>query len=84
MRFVNEASTYRELRRLAEALAAPIDFEGLIAAGVLRRRGKWYEVRDLPRLPEHARVKIKEVRAPNRVKFRKPVKRLRKLLRRGY
>ncbi len=78
------ASTYKELRRLAEVLAAPIDFDQLITAGVLRAKGKWYEVLDLDRLPEHARVKIRAVRAPNRVKFRKPSKRLQKLLRRGF
>ena len=77
-------STYTELRRLAEVLAAPIDFAHLVATGVLRKRGAWYEVLDMTRLPEHARVKIEAVRSPNRVKFREPSKPLRKLLRRGY
>jgi hypothetical protein len=75
-------STYRELRRLAELLAAPIDFDFLIAAGVLRKRGTWYEVLDLAQLPEHARAKIKAVRSPNLVKFRKPSKKMQKFLRR--
>jgi hypothetical protein len=82
--FLSEGtSTYKELLRLAELLAAPIDFDRLIAGGVLRERGSWYEVLDLPQLPEHARAKIKAVRAPNLVKFRKPSKKMRKFLRNG-
>jgi hypothetical protein len=83
--FVNEGtSTYKELRRLAEVLAAPIDFDRLVATGVLRKQGKWFEVLDMSQLPEHARMKIKAVRSPNLVKFRKPNKKLRKFLRCGY
>ena len=77
-----ETSTYKELRRLAELLAAPIDFDLLSAAGVLQKRRSWYEVLDLSQLPEHARVKIKAVRSPNFVKFRKPSKKMQKFLRR--
>jgi hypothetical protein len=54
--FVAESdSTYRELRRLAESPAAPLDFDRLVAVGVLRKLGNWYEILDLSRLPEHAR-----------------------------
>jgi hypothetical protein len=81
---VESSSTFKELRRLAEPLATEIDFAGLVADGVLKKHGSWYEVLDLDRLPEHARVKIKAVRAPNLVKFRKPSKKLQQLLRRGY
>jgi hypothetical protein len=77
-------STYKALRRAAEVLVEPIDFDKLAADGVLRARGKWFEVLDVSRLPECARVKIKAVRAPNLVKFRKPAAALSKLLRRGY
>jgi hypothetical protein len=84
MPIVENSSTYKELRRVAEPLATPIDFAGLLAEGVLERRGSWYEILDLDRLPEHARVKIKAVRSPNLVKFRKPSKRLQQLLRLGY
>jgi hypothetical protein len=72
---------YAELLRLAEVLAAPIDFDRLTATGVLQKRGSWYEVLDLSRLPEHARVKIKAVRAPNLVRFREPSEKLAKLFR---
>ena len=74
-------STYKELVRLAEALAAPINFDLLTAAEVLRKRGAWYEVLDISRLPEHARMKIKAVRSPNLVRFREPSKKMRKFLR---
>jgi hypothetical protein len=58
-----------ELHRLAELLAAPIDFEGLTASGVLCPAGDWYQVLDWGRLPEHARRKINAVGSGNRVKF---------------
>jgi hypothetical protein len=79
-----ETSTYKELRRVAESLTDPISFVHLIANGVLRERGAWYEVLDVTRLPEHARVKISALRAPNLVKFRKPSKKMQNRLRRGY
>ena len=73
--------TYQELVEVAEALATPIDFDQLIADAVLRKKaGGWYEVLDPARLPEHARQKIKAVKTGNRVKFRKPSKRVAKFL----
>src|SRR5262249_53410513 len=65
-------STVEEVRALACLLARPIDFAGLAAAGVLRKRGAWYEVLDWRRLPEHVRRRDQEVRLPNLVKFSKP------------
>jgi hypothetical protein len=77
-------SVYKELRQTAAVLATPIEFDALITDGILRKRGEWYEIVELARLPEHARVKIRAVRAPNLVKFRKPCKKLQKFLKRGY
>jgi hypothetical protein len=51
-------------RRLLEILrlaATPIDFDQLIADGVLRKHGPRYELLDLARLPEHARRKIRVI-----------------------
>lgn len=81
---VREPTTYQTLLRAVEALAAPIDFDGLIADGVLRANGTWFEVLDVARLPEAARVRIRAVRSPNLVKFRKPARKLVRLLRRGW
>jgi hypothetical protein len=81
MAATKSAPTHPELRQAAEALATPIDFDQLIEDGVLRKTGSWYEVVDPARLPEHARLKIKALKAGNRVKFRKPSKRLGKFLR---
>jgi hypothetical protein len=77
----NRAPTHPALRRAAELLAAPIDFDRLAADGVLREAGGWYEVLDPDRLPEHAARRIKALKPGNRVKFRKPSKRLGKFLR---
>jgi hypothetical protein len=73
-------ATYPELIETAEALATPIDFEQLIADGVLRKGKGWYEILDPSRLPNHAWQKIKSVKSGNRVKFRKPNKRVGKFL----
>jgi hypothetical protein len=75
-------STHPELIETAEALATPIDFDQLIADGVLRKaktRG-WYEILDTSRLPEHAWQKIKAIKSGNRVRFRKANKRVAKFL----
>ena len=61
--------TLEEIRRAAEMLATPIDFDQLVADGVLRRRGAWWEILDWQRLPEHAEYKIQNVMTGNRVQF---------------
>jgi hypothetical protein len=71
---------HQELIEAAEALAAPIDFEQLVADGVIRKTRGWYEILDTGRLPEHAWQRIKAVKTGNRVKFRKPSKRAAKFL----
>jgi hypothetical protein len=77
-------SVFKELRLTAALLAKPIDFNRLMSDDILRQKGDWYEVLDFDRLPEHARVKIRALRAPNLVKFRKPGKKLQKFVKRGY
>jgi hypothetical protein len=76
----DQPPTHPELRRVAEILATPIDFDQLIAAGVLRKARGWYEVVDPSRLPAHALYKMRALKTGNRVKFRKPSKRLSKFL----
>jgi hypothetical protein len=49
--------TDKTLLELIKLAATPIDFDQLIADGVLRKHGKRYELLDLARLPEHARRK---------------------------
>src|SRR6476469_9732490 len=71
---------YQELLDVAEALATPIDYEQLISDGVLRKAGGWYEILDPARLPDAARLKIKAIKSGNRVRFRKPNKRVAKYL----
>jgi hypothetical protein len=66
--------TDAEFRRMAQMAATPIDFEELIAAGVLRKVRAWYEVLDMTRLPEHARVKAQQIKTDGKrlfVKFGK-------------
>ncbi len=60
-----------ELARLTEMFATPIDFDELIAQGVLEKKGAWYVIKDMSRLPEHARRKIKQLKSPNLVQFHK-------------
>lgn len=49
-----------ELEQLAKDMSTPIDFDSLIAAEVLEKKGAWYKVNKFDELPEHARIKIKE------------------------
>jgi hypothetical protein len=65
----------------AEMLAQPIDFDSLIDAGVIEKSGGWYTVLRVRELPAHALFRIKAMKSGNRVKFRKPSKRLAKFLR---
>jgi hypothetical protein len=69
--------TDKTLLQLIKLAATPVDFEQLIADGVLRKHGKRYELLDLPRLPDHARRKIRIIttssKTPNPViSFYKP------------
>jgi hypothetical protein len=75
-----KTALHQELLEVAEALSAPIDFNQLIADGVLRKSRGWYEILDPSRLPDHAWSRIKSVKSRNRVKFRKANKRAAKLL----
>ena len=59
------------IAELARRLATPIDTEALVARGVLRRRGRWYQVLDAARLPDAARCQIAAMRgAPEGVLVR--------------
>jgi hypothetical protein len=44
-------------------LAEPIDFEGLIESGVMRKSGRWYEIKNVHDLPDHVRLKISEIKS---------------------
>jgi hypothetical protein len=68
-----------DLLELLEMAATPIDFNQLIADGVLRKHGARYELLDLARLPEYARRKIRIIAASRKtpnpvVSFHKPSK----------
>jgi hypothetical protein len=70
-----------KLLELLKLAATPIDFDHLIAEGVLRKHGAKYELLDLARLPEHARRKIRIIatsrKTPNPVvSFHKPSKQM--------
>jgi hypothetical protein len=49
-------------------VATPIDFDQLIADGVLRKHGARFELLDLARLPEHASRRIKFIATSNKTK----------------
>jgi len=61
--------TLAELRHLAEMLSTPIDFDLLVADGILKKRGAWWQVLDRDRLPEHARHKDQNLKTGNCVQF---------------
>jgi hypothetical protein len=69
----------KKLLELLKMAATAIDFEQLIADGVLRKHGAKYELLDLARLPANARRKIRIIATSNKTKnpvvtFYKPSK----------
>ena len=67
-----------EFKQTASLLTTPIDYAGLIQAGIIEKIGPWYKVNDWEGLPEHARAQISNWQsgAGMLVKFRKPTKKL--------
>jgi hypothetical protein len=57
-----------KLLELIKLAATPINFDQLIAYGVLRKHGAGYELLDLARLPEHARRRIKIIATSSKTK----------------
>jgi hypothetical protein len=47
---------------LARRLTTPVDLPALVADGVVRRRGRWYQILNDARLPEWARCQIVDMR----------------------
>jgi hypothetical protein len=74
--------SFDELNQRARDLITPIDFDALIKAGVIEKKGAWYQINKWDELPQHAKVKISVTRSGNTVlvKFRAPSKRLAKFL----
>jgi len=65
--------TEEELWQALDDAAKPIDFEALLAEGIIEKDGAWYKVPDMKALPKHASRKIKTVKTgPKgiRVQFR--------------
>ncbi len=73
----------KELEELLNEAVIPIDFEGLVQAGVLEKRGSWYAILNINELPPHAKSKIKTIRQNKHkevlVKFREVSKKTEKL-----
>lgn len=68
------ASDLQTLYEEVEKLAAPVDFGALEKDCLLEKVGAWYAVPNLDRLPEHARVKVSEIKSDKGrvlVKFKK-------------
>lgn len=56
--------TRDELADVAQKLGTPVDFDGLVKAGVLKRKGKYtFEVLDMKRLPEYASRQVHTMKA---------------------
>lgn len=72
--------TREDILEQANKLATPIDFDQLIAEGVLEKKGAWYKILDMKKLPEHARSQINELTTDGKVKFTKSTKIAQKLV----
>jgi hypothetical protein len=71
---------------LAKQLATPIDFEQLEKDKIIEKKGDWYKVIDIQKLPEHASRQVKSVQIDDKgnylVKFPKSWKKAQKSYRR--
>ncbi|WP_133149041.1 hypothetical protein [Vibrio lentus] len=63
-----------DLLAKAKSIAIPIDFEVLVAEGILEKKGLGYKILDMKRLPDHAKDKIIGISSNGKVKFSKPTK----------
>jgi hypothetical protein len=77
---MDTAITKEELLEKAKQLAMPINFEALIEDGVLERKGGWYKILDITRLPEYAKAQIVVFCTDGKVKFSKSTKAAQKLI----
>ncbi|ARU88289.1 hypothetical protein [Pseudomonas sp. M30-35] len=75
----DQVMTKEELLERAKTLATPIDFENLIADGILKKKGAGYVILDMNRLPEHAKSQIIGC-SEGTVKFSKSTKSAQKLV----
>ena len=69
-----------EVLEKAKSLATPIDFEALVAEGILEKKGAGYKILDMERLPDHAKDKITAISSDGKVKFSKATKSAQKLV----
>lgn len=69
------AADLRKIGAEVEKLAQPLDLEFLERSGLVEKVGTWYAVQNIRRLPEHAYVKITEIKTDKNglvlVKFKK-------------
>lgn len=72
----------KEILEQAQRLATPINFEALIDQGILGdKKGAWYPVLDMDRLPEHAKAQMEAFDTDgSRAKFSKSNKRAQKIV----
>jgi len=69
-----------EMLKKAKSLATPIDFEALVAEGILEKKGLGYIILDMKHLPDHAKDKIIGISSDGKVKFSKATKSAQKLV----
>lgn len=78
------AQLQADVIRKLEYLAQPVDFDQLVADGVLRRKGSGYLVLDMDRLPKAASCQMRSMKQTKEgvvVRFAKTTKQAAKLLR---
>lgn len=76
----NDVMSKEEILKKAKSIATPIDFERLVAEGILERKGLGYKILDMKRLPDHAKDKIIGISSDGKVKFSKATKSAQKLV----
>lgn len=54
--------TREELEREVDTFTKPVDLDAFISKGLIAKRGAWYYVPNMHKLPNHVRQKISEVK----------------------
>ena len=74
------ALTKDNVKARARLLLQPLDLKGLIAKGILVKKGAWYRILQFKPIPEHAWVQVSEIAQDEHgsmIKFKKLSKRAR-------
>lgn len=64
-----ESPVKEQLIEILKQLATPIDFEQLEKDEIIEKKGGWYKIGDIQKLPEHASSQIQSMKTDGKGNF---------------